>query len=82
MIYFLSRMGIVSVSFLRKNRKYAILLTFIMGAILTPPDVMTQCMMALPLLLLYEVGIIVAMMAGKKKEKEKEAQEAQETKEK
>ena len=81
-IYFLSRMGIVSVSFLRKNRKYAILLTFIMGAILTPPDVMTQCMMALPLLLLYEVGIIVAMMAGKKKEKEKEAQEAQETKEK
>ena len=81
-IYFLSRMGIVSVSFLRKNRKYAILLTFIMGAILTPPDVITQCMMALPLLLLYEVGIIVAMMAGKKKEKEKEAQEAQETKEK
>ena len=80
-IYFLTRMGIVSVSFLRKKRKYAILLTFIMAAILTPPDVMTQCMMALPLLLLYEVGIIVAMMAGKKKDKEKEAKEAQETKE-
>ena len=57
----------MSVGFLRKNRKYAILLTFAMAAILTPPDVITQCMMAAPLLILYEIGIFIAMIAGKKK---------------
>jgi len=72
-IYFLSRMGIVSVDFLRKNRKYAILLTFALGAILTPPDVITQCMMAGPLIVLYEIGIIIARIAEKKKVAEDEA---------
>ena len=71
-IYFLSRIGIVTPQFLRKNRKYALLLTFILGAILTPPDVITQCMMAIPLIALYEIGIIVSVMAGKKKEEKKE----------
>ena len=71
-IYFLSRMGIVTPQFLRKNRKYALLLTFILGAILTPPDVITQCMMAGPLIALYEIGIIVSVIAGKKKEEKKE----------
>lgn len=71
-IYFLSRMGLVTVPFLRKNRKYAILLTFIAGAILTPPDVVTQCMMAGPLILLYELGIIVAIIGAKKRKKEED----------
>lgn len=70
-IFFLSRMGLVTVDFLRKKRKYAILLTFALGALLTPPDVITQCMMAIPLLLLYELGIFIAMFAEKKK-KERE----------
>jgi sec-independent protein translocase protein TatC len=56
----MARLGIVSVGFLKKNRKYAILLFFIGAAILTPPDVITQIMMALPLMLLYEVSIIGA----------------------
>ena len=72
-IFFLSRMGLVSVAFLRKNRKYAILLTFALGAVLTPPDVITQCMMAVPLLLLYELGIFIAMIAEKKRKAEEEA---------
>ena len=71
-IYFLSRMGIVSVDFLRRNRKYAILLTFAVGAILTPPDVVTQCMMAVPLILLYELGILVAVIGAKKRKREEE----------
>jgi sec-independent protein translocase protein TatC len=71
-IYFLSRMGLVTVPFLRKNRKYAILLTFMVGAILTPPDVVTQCMMAGPLILLYELGIIVAIIGAKKRKKEED----------
>lgn len=72
-IFFLSRMGLVTAGFLRKNRKYAILLTFAIGAILTPPDVITQCMMAGPLLALYEVGIIIARIAEKRESTEDKA---------
>jgi sec-independent protein translocase protein TatC len=67
-ITFLARLGIVSVDFLKKNRKYAILLFFVLGAILTPPDVLTQFMMAMPLLALYEISIIGARIFGKKRD--------------
>ena len=66
-VTFLAKLGIVSVSFLKKNRKYAILLFFTVAAILTPPDVVTQIMMALPLMVLYEISIIGAKVFGKKK---------------
>jgi len=66
-IIFLARLGIVSVEFLKKNRKYAILLFFVVAAILTPPDVVTQIMMAVPLMALYEISIIGARVFGKKK---------------
>ena len=65
-ITFLARLGMVSVSFLKKNRKYALLLFFVGAAILTPPDVVTQIMMALPLILLYEISIVGARIFGKK----------------
>jgi sec-independent protein translocase protein TatC len=74
-VFFLSKMGLVTPDFLKKKRKYAILLTFVMAAILTPPDVVTQCMMAGPLIILYEIGIIISRFAGKKKETEEEAVE-------
>ena len=67
---FLARLGVVSVDFLKKNRKYSILLFFVGAAILTPPDVVTQVMMALPLIVLYEISIIGARIFGKKKEVE------------
>ncbi len=66
-ITFLSKMGLVTVDFLKKNRKYALLLFFAAAAILTPPDVITQIMMALPLMILYEISIIGARIFGKKK---------------
>ena len=66
-IFFLSKMGLVTPEFLRKKRKYALLLTFVMAAILTPPDVITQLMMAGPLILLYEIGIIIARIARRRK---------------
>ncbi len=78
-IFFLSKMGVVSPAFLRKKRKYAILLTFALAAILTPPDVITQCMMALPLIVLYEIGILVSMLAWKKKAEKKAAEYEDET---
>jgi len=62
----MAKLGIVSVDFLKKNRKYALLLFFIGSAILTPPDVVTQVMMAFPLMLLYELSIIGAKIFGKK----------------
>lgn len=65
-ITFLARIGIVSVDFLKKNRKYAILIIFIVAAILTPPDGVTQCLMAIPMMALYEMSILGARMFGKK----------------
>jgi sec-independent protein translocase protein TatC len=66
-ITFLARLGIVSVDFLKRFRKYAILLAFVVGAILTPPDVATQVFMAVPLILLYEISIIGARLFGRQK---------------
>ncbi|WP_299978494.1 twin-arginine translocase subunit TatC [Desulfobacula sp.] len=67
---FMARMGLVTVPFLKKNRKYALLLFFVGAALITPPDVVTQIMMALPLMLLYEISIIGAKIFGKKKAEE------------
>lgn len=69
-ITFLARLGIVDTKFLKAKRKYAILLFFVFAAILTPPDVITQVMMAGPLIVLYEVSIVGAKLFGKKKVKE------------
>lgn len=78
-IFFLAKIGVVTPELLRKKRKYAILLTFALAAILTPPDVITQCMMAVPLIVLYEIGILVAILARKKKQEDREVEgEAQE----
>ncbi|MEE9912212.1 MAG: twin-arginine translocase subunit TatC [Deltaproteobacteria bacterium] len=68
LIFFLAKLGIVTDKLLSKNRKYAILILFITAAILTPsPDALSQILMAIPLLVLYEVSIFVAKFAAKKK---------------
>ena len=67
LMVFLAKMGIVTVSFLNKNRKYAILINFIIAAILTPtPDVVNQMMMGIPLLILYEISVVAVYFFGKK----------------
>jgi sec-independent protein translocase protein TatC len=53
-------MGLVSVEKLRDIRRYVIVASFVVGAIFTPPDVVSQFMLAMPLWLLYEAGIVVA----------------------
>ena len=74
--FFLARMGIITAQKMRDVRKYAILAIFVVAAILTPPDVFSQLMMAGPMLVLYEVSIWVAALVGKKKvEREKAAEE-------
>jgi sec-independent protein translocase protein TatC len=69
-LFFLVRIGIVSEAVLRKNRKYAILIAFILAAILTPtPDVVNQLLMAVPIILLYELSLImIKLMPAKKAE--------------
>jgi len=65
-IYFLTRIGVVTPQTLSSKRKYAILIIFIVAAILTPtPDAFTQCLMAVPMMILYEAGILVAKWGDK-----------------
>jgi sec-independent protein translocase protein TatC len=69
-IYFLSKVGLVTPAFLRKYRRHAIVVILALAAIITPPDVISQIMVTLPLVLLYETGIIIAKRVERKKEKE------------
>jgi sec-independent protein translocase protein TatC len=78
-IFFLSRMGIVDYKWLAAKRKIALLLAFVIGAVLTPPDVFSQASIAVPFILLYEVGIIVARLFGKKKTVDDEGDELEDT---
>ena len=67
-IFFLAKLGIVNAKMLSKQRRYAILIIFIVAAILTPsPDALSQILMAIPLMFLYEISIFVARFAAKKK---------------
>ncbi len=59
-IYFLAKGGIVSSTFLKENRKYAIILVLVLAAFITPPDVISQIIVAIPLIILYEVSIYIA----------------------
>jgi sec-independent protein translocase protein TatC len=63
-VVLLVRMGVVTVAKLREIRPYIIVGAFVVGAIFTPPDVVSQLMLALPLWLLYEAGIVVASWTG------------------
>ena len=63
----LVRMGVVSVAKLREIRPYVFVGAFVVGAIFTPPDVVSQFMLAIPLWLLYEAGILVSAWTPKKK---------------
>lgn len=71
----LGRAGLVSAADLRKKRKYAIVIAFVLAAVLTPPDPVSQIGLALPTLLLYEVSILAVRHIEKQREK-RAAQEA------
>ncbi len=66
--HFLTKMGLLTPDMMRRQRKYAILAIFVVAAILTPPDVFSQCLMAAPMLILYEVSIYVAASTRKKRD--------------
>jgi sec-independent protein translocase protein TatC len=80
-IILLARFGIIDARKLARQRKYAILMAFVVAALVTPsPDVFTQSMLALPMYLLFEVGLIGARILGKKRAPEEaEAPQAEAT---
>ncbi|MDZ7690732.1 MAG: twin-arginine translocase subunit TatC [Balneolaceae bacterium] len=68
--YFLSKFGLLSPEFLRQYRKHAIVACFVMSAFLTPPDPVSQILIAIPLLLLYQFSVWVSKMGVRQREKE------------
>jgi sec-independent protein translocase protein TatC len=69
LIYFLTKIGLITPEFLKKYRKHALVVVLIVAAIITPPDVASQVIVAIPILILYEVGIIVSRRVLKNQEK-------------
>lgn len=67
LVILLNRMGIVSVAQLKRARAYVVVGAFVVAAIVTPPDVLSQTLMALPLILLYEIGIVACRCLGNNK---------------
>lgn len=68
-IYFLTKIGLVTPEFLRKYRKFALVIVLILSAIITPPDILSQIIVAIPVLVLYEVSIIIARFVTRSEER-------------
>ena len=68
--YLLTKIGLFDSAFLRKYRKHAIVIILILAAIITPPDVISQVIVSIPILILYEIGIVVSRRVEKQKSKE------------
>jgi sec-independent protein translocase protein TatC len=73
-IYFLTKIGIVTPQFLRKYRKHSIIIILVVAAIVTPPDPLSQMLITIPLYLLFEVSILISASVAKRKARE-EAEE-------
>lgn len=69
-IYFLTKLGLVTPAFLRKYWKYAVVIILIVAAIVTPPDVVSQLIVAIPMLIIYEASIYISVLVHKKRLKE------------
>ncbi|UMB60917.1 twin-arginine translocase subunit TatC [Lutibacter sp. A80] len=64
-MYFLTKMGLITPDFLKKYRKHALVLVLILAAVITPPDIISQIIVAIPILLLYEVSIYISKVVIK-----------------
>ncbi|MEN8157508.1 MAG: twin-arginine translocase subunit TatC [Bacteroidota bacterium] len=68
LVYFLSKVGLVTPTFLKRYRRHSIILIVTLSAIITPPDVFSQVLVALPLMILYEIGISISRRIMKQQE--------------
>jgi len=69
LVYFLTQVGVLTPDFLKKNRKYMVIILLILSAIITPPDVFSQMMVFIPLLSLYEFSILISKRVYKRQQK-------------
>ncbi len=67
-VYFLTKVGIITPEFLKRNRKYTIVILLTIAAIITPPDIISQILVAIPLYALYELSILVSQRISKQKQ--------------
>lgn len=68
--YITAKIGIISSGFLKKYRKHAIVVVLVLAAVITPPDMISQIIVSLPILVLYEIGILVVKMVERKRDRE------------
>jgi sec-independent protein translocase protein TatC len=73
LLVLMARVGIVQVETLKKGRRYAVVIMFVVAAVITPPDIISQIGLAIPLILLYEISIITATIMLRNKKKAEEA---------
>ncbi len=69
-IYFLTKIGLVTPQFLRKYRKYALVIVLIVSAIITPPDIASQIIVSIPVVILYEISIYISKAVIRRQEKQ------------
>ena len=65
-MYFLTKIGLVTPEFLKKYRKHALVLVLLLAAVITPPDIISQIIVAIPILILYEVSILISKLVVKR----------------
>lgn len=65
--FFLTHIGLITPTFLKKYRRHAIVVILIISAVITPPDILSQIIVSIPIILLYEVGILFSKRAIKKR---------------
>jgi sec-independent protein translocase protein TatC len=70
LVYFLSKIGLLTPEFMKKYRKHAFVITLLLAAIITPPDVFSQILICIPIVLLYEVSIHISRFVQRQKDKE------------
>jgi sec-independent protein translocase protein TatC len=72
LMYFLARIGLITSSFLKKYRKYAFIVILIISAIVTPPDIVSQVILTIPLYMLFEMGVFITKRVEKQKKKDEQ----------
>ena len=71
-IYFLTKVGLVTPEFLKKYRKYALVIVLILSAIITPPDIASQIIVAIPIIILYQISIFISKVVVRNQKRKAE----------
>ena len=70
LVYLFTKLGVITSAFLKKYRKHSIIGILILSALITPPDLISQVIVGVPIVILYEIGILIARRVEKKQKKQ------------